>query len=165
MKFRPKKKKRVSGQRAHQSRPVRIKNCFLFNLFFSDAPCDPSTPSSEYTWYHRLQNVLASGISLSKKNTKKTNRMAASVLEEQLDQKHIFFFLPCPFFKVCRTRLGTMPIVKKFGFSSIMSVRILSFNAIHSVIKKMFHKCPVAANFSLPKKLDLRKTKLSRSAQ
>jgi intergrase/recombinase len=26
-----------------------------------------------------------------------------------------------------------------------MSVRILSFNAIHSVIKKMFHKCPVAA--------------------
>jgi hypothetical protein len=32
-------------------------------------------------------------------------------------------------------------IVKKFGF---MSVRILSFNAIHSVIKKMFHKGPVA---------------------
>jgi hypothetical protein len=27
-----------------------------------------------------------------------------------------------------------------------MSVRILSFNAIHSVIKKMFHKGPVAAN-------------------
>jgi hypothetical protein len=26
-----------------------------------------------------------------------------------------------------------------------MSVRILSFNAIHPVIKKMFHKCPVAA--------------------
>jgi hypothetical protein len=26
-----------------------------------------------------------------------------------------------------------------------MSVRILSFNAIHSVIKKMFHKGPVAA--------------------
>jgi hypothetical protein len=27
-----------------------------------------------------------------------------------------------------------------------MSVRILSFNTIHSVIKKMFHKDPVAAN-------------------
>jgi hypothetical protein len=27
-----------------------------------------------------------------------------------------------------------------------MSGRILSFNAIHSVIKKMFHKGPVAAN-------------------
>jgi hypothetical protein len=27
-----------------------------------------------------------------------------------------------------------------------MSVRILSFNAIHSVIKKMFHKGPVAAS-------------------
>jgi hypothetical protein len=27
-----------------------------------------------------------------------------------------------------------------------MSVRILSFNAIHSVIKKMFHNGPVAAN-------------------
>jgi hypothetical protein len=27
-----------------------------------------------------------------------------------------------------------------------MSVRILSFNAIHLVIKKMFHKGPVAAN-------------------
>jgi hypothetical protein len=27
-----------------------------------------------------------------------------------------------------------------------MTVRILSFNAIHSVIKKMFHKGPVAAN-------------------
>jgi hypothetical protein len=27
-----------------------------------------------------------------------------------------------------------------------MSVRILGFNAIHSVIKKMFHKGPVAAN-------------------
>jgi hypothetical protein len=27
-----------------------------------------------------------------------------------------------------------------------ISVRILSFNAIHSVIKKMFHKCQVAAN-------------------
>jgi hypothetical protein len=27
-----------------------------------------------------------------------------------------------------------------------MSVRILSFNAIYSVIKKMFHKGPVAAN-------------------
>jgi hypothetical protein len=27
-----------------------------------------------------------------------------------------------------------------------MSVRILSFNAIHSVIKNMFHKDPVAAN-------------------
>jgi hypothetical protein len=27
-----------------------------------------------------------------------------------------------------------------------MSVRILSFNAIHSVIKKMFHKGSVAAN-------------------
>jgi hypothetical protein len=23
-------------------------------------PCDPSTPSSKYTQYHRLQNVLAS---------------------------------------------------------------------------------------------------------
>jgi hypothetical protein len=28
---------------------------------------------------------------------------------------------------------------------ALMSVRILSFNAIHSVIKKMFHKGPVAA--------------------
>jgi hypothetical protein len=27
-----------------------------------------------------------------------------------------------------------------------MSVRILNFNAIHTVIKKMFHKGPVAAN-------------------
>jgi hypothetical protein len=27
-----------------------------------------------------------------------------------------------------------------------MSVRILSFNAIHSIIKNMFHKGPVAAN-------------------
>jgi hypothetical protein len=27
-----------------------------------------------------------------------------------------------------------------------MSVRILTFNAIHSVIKKMFHKGPVTAN-------------------
>jgi hypothetical protein len=30
-----------------------------------------------------------------------------------------------------------------------MSVRILSFNVIHSVIKKMFHKGPVAANGGL----------------
>jgi hypothetical protein len=30
-----------------------------------------------------------------------------------------------------------------------MSVRILSFNAIHSVTKKMFHKCPVDANGGL----------------
>jgi hypothetical protein len=30
-----------------------------------------------------------------------------------------------------------------------MSVRILSFNVLHSVIKKMFHKCPVAANGGL----------------
>jgi hypothetical protein len=43
----------------------------------------------------------------------------------------------------------TGPIVKKFGFSLhliFMSVRILSFNAIHSGIKKMFHKGPVCAN-------------------
>jgi hypothetical protein len=39
--------------RAHQ-------HFFSFNLFFSNAPCDPSMPSSEYTWYHGLQNVLAS---------------------------------------------------------------------------------------------------------
>jgi hypothetical protein len=41
------------------------------------------------------------------------------------------------------------PIVKKFGFFLnliFMPERILSFNAIHSVIKKMFHKDPVAAN-------------------
>jgi hypothetical protein len=29
-----------------------------------------------------------------------------------------------------------------------MPVRILSFNAIHSVIKKMFHKGPVAVNWT-----------------
>jgi hypothetical protein len=43
----------------------------------------------------------------------------------------------------------TGPIVKKVWFFLnliFMSVRILSFNAIHSVIKKMFHKSPVAAN-------------------
>jgi hypothetical protein len=42
----------------------------------------------------------------------------------------------------------TGPIVKKkFKFNlNFMSVRILSFNAIHSVIKTMFHKGPVAAN-------------------
>jgi hypothetical protein len=33
-----------------------------------------------------------------------------------------------------------------------MSVRILSFNAIHSVIKKMFHKGPVAANGACQKR-------------
>jgi hypothetical protein len=116
---------------SHASVPARAhQHFFLFNLLFSDAPCDPSTPSSEYTRYHRLQNVLVSiihhilyieswikseiiysihipffsylrikyttisllfapsGISLSKKNKK--NRMAASILEEQFDQKHIF---------------------------------------------------------------------------
>jgi hypothetical protein len=38
----------------------------------------------------------------------------------------------------------TGPIVKKFCFLNLifMSVRILGFNAIHSVIKKMFHKGP-----------------------
>jgi hypothetical protein len=44
---------------------------------------------------------------------------------------------------------NTEPIVKKFVFFLnliLMSVRILSFNAIHSVIKTMFHKGPVAAN-------------------
>jgi hypothetical protein len=30
-----------------------------------------------------------------------------------------------------------------------MSVTILSFNVVHSVIKKMFHKGPVAANGAL----------------
>jgi hypothetical protein len=43
-----------------QSRLVCINICFFFNLFFSDAPCDPSMPSSEYTQCNRLQNVLAS---------------------------------------------------------------------------------------------------------
>jgi hypothetical protein len=41
----------------------------------------------------------------------------------------------------------TGPIAKKFFLNLIfMSVRILSFNAIDKVIKKMFHKGPVAAN-------------------
>jgi hypothetical protein len=41
----------------------------------------------------------------------------------------------------------TGPIAKKFFLDLIlMSVIILSFNAIHSVIKKMLHKGPVAAN-------------------
>jgi hypothetical protein len=39
------KKQHVSGQRAHQSRPMRINIFFLFNLFFSDAPCGPTTAS------------------------------------------------------------------------------------------------------------------------
>jgi hypothetical protein len=34
----------VSGQRARRSWPMRIKKVFFFNLFFSDAPCDPSMP-------------------------------------------------------------------------------------------------------------------------
>jgi hypothetical protein len=46
---------------ARASVPARVhQHFFSFNLFFSDAPCDPSMPSSEYTRYHRLQNVLAS---------------------------------------------------------------------------------------------------------
>jgi hypothetical protein len=40
--------------------PGPCASTFFFLQFFSDAPSDPSTPSSEYTWYHRLQNVLAS---------------------------------------------------------------------------------------------------------
>jgi hypothetical protein len=40
--------------------PGPCASTFFFFNFFSDAPCDPSTPSSEYTQYHRLQNVLAS---------------------------------------------------------------------------------------------------------
>jgi hypothetical protein len=42
----------------------------------------------------------------------------------------------------------TGPIVKIWFFLNLifMSVRILSFNTIQSVIKKMFHKGPVAAN-------------------
>jgi hypothetical protein len=36
-----------------------------------------------------------------------------------------------------------------FLYLIFMSVRILSFNAIHSVIKKMFHKCLVATNGDL----------------
>jgi hypothetical protein len=42
----------------------------------------------------------------------------------------------------------TGPIVKVCFFLNLifMSVTIVSFNAIHSVIKKMFHKAPVAAN-------------------
>jgi hypothetical protein len=41
----------------------------------------------------------------------------------------------------------TVPIVKVWFFLNLifMSVIILSFNAIHSVTKKMFHKGPVAA--------------------
>jgi hypothetical protein len=40
-----------------------------------------------------------------------------------------------------------VPGAKRFFFLNLifMSVRILSLNAIHSVIKKMFHEGPVAA--------------------
>jgi hypothetical protein len=42
----------------------------------------------------------------------------------------------------------TGPIVKVWFFLNLifMSVRILSFNASHSVIKRMFHKGPFAAD-------------------
>jgi hypothetical protein len=56
--------------------------------------------------------------------------------------------------QLCRTCLGTWSknywadCEKCCFFLKLvfMSVRIFSFNAIHSVIKKVFHKGPVAAN-------------------
>jgi hypothetical protein len=44
--------------------------------------------------YNHFTPLFPSGISLSKKNNKKKQHMAASILEEQFDQKHIYFFWP-----------------------------------------------------------------------
>jgi hypothetical protein len=96
----PYKKKHVSLPlvSARQSRPVRINIFFFFNLFFFDAPCDPSTPSSKYTRYHRLQNVLAS-----------INHHILYI--ESWIKSGIIYFIHIPFFSYLRIKFTTISLL------------------------------------------------------
>jgi hypothetical protein len=67
------------------------------------------------------------------------------------DCEKVWFFLDLIFMSVRILSFNAIHLVIRMMFhkgpvaAKLLSVRILSFNAIHLVIKKMFHKGPVAA--------------------
>jgi hypothetical protein len=129
-----------------------IFSLFFFNWFFSDAPCDPSTPSSEYTRYHRLQKsgiiysihipffsylrikfttisllFSPSGISLSKKKTAWPHQFWRNSLTR--NTFIIIFGLTCVFFPIqscaCGFYLESISLFVDGGGGWFLAVRYL----------------------------------------